>query len=56
MIHTCIRVNSQVASLDFLTKSCGFKTSKRMDFKKNNLFYLKLLEDIYELELTYNYD
>lgn len=58
MAHTCVRVKDLEASVDFYQKAFNFNETRRRDFPENKftLVYLTLLEDGYELELTYNYD
>lgn len=57
-LHTCVRVKDLEASLDFYTKSLGFKVAETLDYPdfEFTLVYLELEEGGYQLELTYNYD
>ena len=57
-LYTCVRVKDLEASLDFYTKSLGFKVAETLDYPdfEFTLVYLELEEGGYQLELTYNYD
>ncbi|MGI5948987.1 lactoylglutathione lyase [Peptoniphilus sp.] len=57
-LHTCIRVKDLEKSVEFYTKNLGFEKSRIKDFpeKEFTLYFLKLPNSDYELELTYNYD
>ena len=57
MIHVCLRVLDLDASERFYRDALGFEVSRKKDYPdKFTLLYMVAPGELFELELTYNYD